>query len=138
MRASQLIAAAEVVGNVNNCLQSPPATESQARPLSGLEPEQQRVAWQQAVDTAPDGKVTAAHVENVVQELAGNRLGVHFTSDSPEWYTPPEIIERTVKLFGKIDSTPAPTATRTRRSHRPSGSRKTRMVCQRSGRARST
>ena len=40
MRASQLIAASGVVGNVNNCLQKP-TTESQARPLTKLEPEQQ-------------------------------------------------------------------------------------------------
>ena len=69
MRASQLISAAEVVGNlgVNNCLQ-PPSTESQARPLAPLEPAQQREAWAKAVETAPNGKVTAAHVESVVNE----------------------------------------------------------------------
>ena len=70
MRASQLISAAEVIENlgVNNCLQTP-ATESQARPLTVLEPAQQREAWQRAVETAPNGKVTAAHVESVVRSL---------------------------------------------------------------------
>ena len=62
MRASQLIAAAEVVGNVNNCLQIP-ATESQARPLTALPPDAQREVWAAAVETAPNGKVTAAHVQ---------------------------------------------------------------------------
>lgn len=68
MRASQLIASYEVVNNVNNCLQIP-QTESQARPLTSLEPEQQREAWARAVETAPDGKITAAHVQEVVSRM---------------------------------------------------------------------
>ena len=38
--------------------------ESQARPLVALEPEEQRVVWQRVVETAPNGKVTAVHVQN--------------------------------------------------------------------------
>lgn len=47
--------------------------ESQLRPLTKLrnDPEKQKEAWQQAVDTAPDGKVTAAHVASVVKEMTG-------------------------------------------------------------------
>ena len=48
-------------------------TEYQIRPLSKLEPAQQREAWQKAVDTAPDGKVTAAHVSKVVKEITGEQ-----------------------------------------------------------------
>jgi hypothetical protein len=49
-----------------------PAAESVARPLAALpDPEQQREAWQQAVDTAPGGKVTARHVESVVNTMRG-------------------------------------------------------------------
>jgi len=85
MRASQLINAAEVVGNVNNCLQSLPATESQARPLTSLPPDEQREAWQRAVETAPDGKVTAAHVQSVVDEMSGKLVrgpaGNYYLSD---------------------------------------------------------
>jgi hypothetical protein len=40
--------------------------ESQLRPLTHLEPEQQREVWQKAVETAPKGKVTAKHVEETV------------------------------------------------------------------------
>lgn len=107
-----------------------PATERHARPLAQVEPEHRREVWQRAVDTAPEGKVTASHVESVVREMdqeatemvsaamaaaylrdrderqKTKNLGVHFTSDSPEWYTPPEIIERAVKLFGAIDLDP--------------------------------
>ncbi len=57
-----------------------PAAESVARPLAALpDPEQQREAWQTAVDTAPAGKVTAKHVEHVVSSMrnggsAGNLI----------------------------------------------------------------
>lgn len=47
-----------------------PANEAQARPLTKLEtPEQQQEAWQKAVETAPEGKVTARHVSKVVSEF---------------------------------------------------------------------
>jgi len=71
MRASQLISAAEVVENVNNCLQILPINEAQARPLTQLDPEQQREAWAWAVETAPDGKITGAHVQSVIDEKYG-------------------------------------------------------------------
>lgn len=45
-----------------------PTSERQVRPLIALAPEQQRAAWQQAVETAPSGKVTGAHVEQVAQQ----------------------------------------------------------------------
>lgn len=54
--AYYLIDSASVLENVNNCSQKP-ITESQARPLSRLEPAQQREAWQKAVETAPEGKM---------------------------------------------------------------------------------
>lgn len=43
--------------------------ESQLRPLTGLPPETQRTVWQQAVETAPNGKVTAAHVQSTVTQF---------------------------------------------------------------------
>ena len=54
-RAAQLMDAAEVVLNLNNCSESP-THESQLRPLAGLEPEEQREAWKKAVETAEDSK----------------------------------------------------------------------------------
>jgi DNA modification methylase len=66
--AYQYIGAAAVVENVRNCGHLP-ATESQARPLTSLAPEQQPVAWQRSVETAPNGKPTAAHVQSVVNEM---------------------------------------------------------------------
>lgn len=57
--AYRLIDAAQVVENVSNWTQIP-VTESQARPLTTLEPAQQREAWQRAVETAPTIEVGAA------------------------------------------------------------------------------
>jgi len=72
MRASQLIAAASVVQNVNLGLQNP-ATERQARPLAALEPAQQREAWEQVLETAPNGKITAAIVTQAAQAIRQER-----------------------------------------------------------------
>jgi chromosome segregation ATPase len=46
-------------------------TESQARPLARLEPDQQREAWQQALQRAHElgQRLTAALVETIVKEM---------------------------------------------------------------------
>jgi hypothetical protein len=69
--AYRMIYASEVVRNLRS---SPigellPTTESQARPLASLEPAQQVEAWQRAVETAPEGKMTAAHVQEVISDF---------------------------------------------------------------------
>jgi hypothetical protein len=43
--------------------------ETQLRPLVKLEPEQQRKVWKKAVKMFPEGKMTAAHVAKVVEEM---------------------------------------------------------------------
>jgi len=84
-RATMLCAASETVRNLglgdpnrnncselgeanrNNCSElALPANESQVRPLVGLPPEEQRAAWAEAVATAPNGRLTARHVEQTV------------------------------------------------------------------------
>ena len=75
-RAYQLIEAAAVVQNVNNCSQNTcidmvPMNEAQARPLARLRPEQQVSVWYAAVERAPRGKVTAGHVNKVVKKYLG-------------------------------------------------------------------
>lgn len=131
--AYRLIDAAQVVGNVSNWTQiDPPATESQARPLTVLEPEQQREVWQRAVETAPNGKVTAAHVQATVNgyryesaiqiepmepvhalplTAANHAPSADPDYDGDEWYTPADIIERARTVFGgRIDLDPASNA----------------------------
>ncbi|MGD0898126.1 MAG: DUF5131 family protein [Thermoguttaceae bacterium] len=73
VRAHQLIDAAEVLENVNNCEQitlPPPANEGQARELAKLEPEQQVEVWKKVVDRAPDGNITAKLVAEEVAKAA--------------------------------------------------------------------
>jgi hypothetical protein len=69
--AHRLIGAATVRDNLSPIGDVLPANEAQARPLTLLEPEQQREAWQRAVQRAQElGKrITAALVEAVVNEL---------------------------------------------------------------------
>lgn len=68
-RAYQLIEAAAVVQNLSTMVDKLPVTERQARPLTPLDPDTQRQVWQQAVDTAPEGKITAAHVQATVEQF---------------------------------------------------------------------
>jgi len=71
-RSTQLIAAAENVEVVNMLTTSEtpaPANARQAHALNPLkeEPETMAAAWTEAVESAPNGKVTAAHVSEVVE-----------------------------------------------------------------------
>ena len=65
-RARQLIAAAETIAILQSdtIVSLLPSTESQTRPLVSLPPEAQQEVWAAAVETAPNGKVTAALREN--------------------------------------------------------------------------
>lgn len=65
--AYRLIESAKVVANVKMLpIGNIPANEAQARELLKLEPLEQRIVWEVAQQTAPGGKVTAAHVKSVV------------------------------------------------------------------------
>jgi len=68
-QAYRLIGAAEVVTNLSPIGDILPAAESQIRPLTALEPDQQREAWAKVIEVAPDGKVTAALVQDVVDKM---------------------------------------------------------------------
>lgn len=68
----RLISSAETVENIKSVpIGTIPSTASQIRPLLKLKdnPEQQREAWQQAVATAPDGKITASLVNEIVKGM---------------------------------------------------------------------
>lgn len=70
-RARQLIGAAEIAGRIESVTIVTPATESQARPLAALPPEQQPEAWKAAADkAATEGrKVTAKDVQEQVKKI---------------------------------------------------------------------
>lgn len=50
-----------------------PIPEKHLRPLTGLQPEIQKRVYEQATATAPEGKVTAKHVEKTVTEWTYNQ-----------------------------------------------------------------
>ena len=60
-----------------------PENERQVRPLIGLSPEQQKEAWQSAVDAAPDGKPTAKAVAKAVEKLTAKPAAAA-AADKPE------------------------------------------------------
>lgn len=66
--AYRMIEAARVVENLSP-MGDIPTSERQVRPLAALTPEQQRVAWVEAVATAPNGKPTGAHVERTITAM---------------------------------------------------------------------
>lgn len=62
--------AADVTRNLSPIGDIPmPTNESQTRPLTQLEPDEQRLVWEVVEKTAPGGKITAAHVKSVVKVL---------------------------------------------------------------------
>jgi hypothetical protein len=94
-----------------------PDNEAQARPLAKLkDPEQQREAWQRAVATAA-GKITAAHVEQVVKEMIGQSAAADAFPSADETEVAPAqqevIIEQADEdgLFSDDEPTPAAPAT---------------------------
>lgn len=67
--AYRMVDSAAVYENLSPMGDILPANERQARPLARLEPDQQREAWEQARLTAPNGRITGAHVERIVSQL---------------------------------------------------------------------
>ena len=67
--ANKMIAASEVIQNLGTIVPILPTTESQVRPLTKLEPEEQTIVWQRATGTAPNGRVTAAYVQRRCRRL---------------------------------------------------------------------
>lgn len=62
---------ASVQRNLSHVTNAEQLNPRQAVELAKLkEPEQQQAAWQQAVESAPEGKVTAKHVAEVVKRLS--------------------------------------------------------------------
>lgn len=113
--ANKQIRAAQTVGNLkmDTMVSISPQSERQTRPLTNLEPEQQSEVWQRAVESAPNGKVTASHVESTrdeyLAEISPNEHGrqILHQSNSNEWYTPRKYIQAVYDVLGYIDLDPA-------------------------------
>lgn len=63
--ANRFIESSKVIENLTPIGVKPENLE-QTRPLAKLHAKEQKEVWQEAVETAPEGKVTAKHVESVV------------------------------------------------------------------------
>jgi hypothetical protein len=72
----------EVLNDLERSTLQKPQNESQVRPLTKLPPEKQVKAWRKAVETAPDGKITAKHVQQVVNTMIG-KVTVKRKKDKP-------------------------------------------------------
>jgi hypothetical protein len=96
--AYRLINAAEVVGALSP-MGDIPKGEREARELVTLlkraGPDAVRQAW---------AELREEHGDNITAEKV--RMAVHYSSASSDWYTPPEVIDRVVKLFGRIELDP--------------------------------
>lgn len=68
--AYRLIDGYKVTENVSHGTQSIPTSERVVRPLSKIkDPAEQREVYQRAVETAPEGKITAKHIEETIKEV---------------------------------------------------------------------
>jgi hypothetical protein len=66
--ANKMIGSSEVIDNLNTIVSVLPITESQVRPLTKLDPEQQQQAWQEVVKESNETHepITAKKVEEAV------------------------------------------------------------------------
>lgn len=102
--AYRLISAADVVENVSQWetksdpdfpgqIAWAPANERQARALVGLPPEQQAEVWAEAVRTAKDGKITAAHVKRTRRKIYDQEIDHEIQrAKNSQTFTDPETI----------------------------------------------
>ena len=94
--ANKLIASARVVGNIvdvaGTIVPVLPATETQARPLASLTPQQQAAAWQEVIAQCREEStpVTAAIVESVVERYEEDKPTPKAKEPDPKLEPEPE------------------------------------------------
>lgn len=92
-RAYQLLEAASVVDRLSTTVDTPPTSEAVVRPLTRLEPDDQRKVWSEATDRWR--KPTAAQVSEVIGEM--------FPKAAPKPVQPAEPVGPTSRLVLVLD-----------------------------------
>jgi hypothetical protein len=107
-RAYQLTEAALVTSRLSTVVDDAhlPQNESQIRPLAGLDPESQQTVWRKAVDTAPDGKVTQAHVRRTIEGMKLAPILVDDETGMPRAQIGTLHVEPGFSVRGKKDAQP--------------------------------
>lgn len=91
-RVYQLFEAAKVEQRISTIVENTASIpDSQLRPLASLPVEDQATVYHLARETAPGGKVTARHVENVVREVADQPK----RTAAPRTYAPGSLMKDT-------------------------------------------
>ena len=106
--AYRLIASSKVLDNVEATdEQRENLRETHLRPLATLPDDEQKQAFNEAIQTAPGGQLTQKHVREVVQEKTGHTVRMKAERGPVEWYTPEHVIEAAAVVLGDIDLDPA-------------------------------
>ena len=106
--AYRLIASSKVLDNIEPTdEQRENLRETHLRPLATLPDEEQKQAFNEAIQTAPGGQLTQAHVREVVQEKTGHTVRMKAERGPVEWYTPEHVIDAAAQVMGDFDLDPA-------------------------------
>jgi hypothetical protein len=102
-RAYQVMEASGVAERVQNSGRTLPpiSTASHAEALAELPDDEQAEAYEEAVETAPDGKVTAEHVAEVVEKRKPSKPSAPKPNTSPLWDEVGRCIDRALEIYRK-------------------------------------
>jgi hypothetical protein len=96
-RLYELLDAAKVERNISDMSEMPRLTKRVVDQLKDLPPGQQKEVYEAAAETAPNGKVTAVHVEKVKENILRREFGDGLSALEP--LTDKEIVVKRFKQF---------------------------------------
>ncbi|MFA6100467.1 MAG: hypothetical protein WC750_06400 [Patescibacteria group bacterium] len=100
-RVYQLFEAAQIEQRISTIVENTASIpDSQLRPLAALPPEDQAVVYQLAKESAPEGKMTAKHVESTVREINGEKV---YKLTKPKEQKPQQLEDIVITAISYID-----------------------------------